>query len=565
MRVVGALLDRPAWNIRRANDFDERLSVVRGWLEACLSDQNPWEDCSKKGPPVEPVEPPILPKRFIDVGSAQSQTARLVCRSGQKAFYTTLSYCRGGKLELTARGNTIGSLLSGFAISSLPKTYQDAIAVTRALGIRYIWIDALCIMQDDQTDVQEEIVDMADIYRNSWLTIAATGSSNADGGCIHSLTAPLETTSDGTGVESPNACRVWIRESPRFKQTVTDAVLNTRAWTLQENILSPRILYCAEDQLYWQCGHRMKSEDGLIDEKDPASAPCFVPHESQLQDLPASFSHVSVWSLDRLPLQDSLIRTLRPPFDKWYRIVNNFTSRTLTYPEDRLRALAGIIGLMVRFDSGNKNLVGLWLRDLHVGLAWKFDGETENRDYPQIGLPSWSWASFNGPIAYEDYSVYTDRSDWHPEFAILQYSIEWSGQPVSSRVLKADLKLKARVRPLHITQNFDGLAIRIDQESCERPDKAFIATSSTERGIKIELDRNLELSVTTIYAMYLFHDGPVGYYRDNRLVLGSFHFLLLAPADGEDEKFFRVGVGHASPGLGLRLFEGLDERELTLI
>lgn len=65
--------------------------------------------------------------------------------------------------------------------------------------------------------------------------------------------------------------------------------------------------------------------------------------------------------------------------------------------------------------------------------------------------------------------------------------------------------------------------------------------------------------------MYLFHDGPVGYYRDNRLVLGSFHFLLLEPAGGEDEKFFRVGVGHASPGLGLRLFEGLDERGLTLI
>ncbi|KAF2446745.1 HET-domain-containing protein, partial [Karstenula rhodostoma CBS 690.94] len=107
----------------------------------------------------------------------------------------------------------------------IPRTFNDAMKITRALGLRYIWIDSLCIIQDDEQDWQHEAMRMAEVYRGSYLNIAAIDSLNCNGG-------------------------FEVFSSP----------LNVRGWVFQELILAPRVLYCGRRQMYWQCSEKVYSE-----------------------------------------------------------------------------------------------------------------------------------------------------------------------------------------------------------------------------------------------------------------------------------------------------------------
>ncbi|KAH8586049.1 heterokaryon incompatibility, partial [Bisporella sp. PMI_857] len=95
-------------------------------------------------------------------------------RENGKGDYITLSYCWGGPKNICLRKDNLEELESGIEIHFLPQTFQDAIEVTRKLDIRFLWIDALCILQDDSDDKLKEIWNMGEIYRDSFVTIAAS-------------------------------------------------------------------------------------------------------------------------------------------------------------------------------------------------------------------------------------------------------------------------------------------------------------------------------------------------------------------------------------------------------
>ena len=101
----------------------------------------------------------------------------------------TLSHCWGTSRRLMATKETLKDLQGGVAVSSLPETFRDAIVITRRLGIRYLWIDYLCIIQDDPQDWEREASKMADVYRNSYLTISAAASADSSSGCFPARTA----------------------------------------------------------------------------------------------------------------------------------------------------------------------------------------------------------------------------------------------------------------------------------------------------------------------------------------------------------------------------------------
>jgi len=131
----------------------------------------------------------------------------------------------------------------------------DAVIITRSLGLRYIWIDALCIVQDDHQDWERDAMAMAQVYTRSFITIAATSSTNGDGGCFHAPplvpTAELKWTLDGA---SP-AQKVGFREynQQKFSEHVNGGPLNQRAWVIQERSLSPRIIHYTDRGLFWEC------------------------------------------------------------------------------------------------------------------------------------------------------------------------------------------------------------------------------------------------------------------------------------------------------------------------
>jgi hypothetical protein len=127
--------------------------------------------------------PPLLPIRVIDVDTHGQ--ARIIEMAGIRANYRTLSYCwgQGKKLLCKKRSGSYEQFKQELPVDdSMPKTFRDALKVTRVLGYRFLWIDALCIVQDDPDDVRNEMAMMGDIYQQSALTIFAANGPDTDSG-----------------------------------------------------------------------------------------------------------------------------------------------------------------------------------------------------------------------------------------------------------------------------------------------------------------------------------------------------------------------------------------------
>lgn len=127
-----------------------------------------------------------LPTRVLDVGASaqEGDGVRLVESSSMNGKYITLSYCWGPSKPLSTTRATLASHLAGINFEELSKTYQDAVTLSRRYGIRYLWIDALCIVQDNRQDWEREAPRMGMYYGNSYLTIAASNAGDSTLGCF---------------------------------------------------------------------------------------------------------------------------------------------------------------------------------------------------------------------------------------------------------------------------------------------------------------------------------------------------------------------------------------------
>lgn len=193
---------------------------------------------------------PNLLKRVVDIGAASSnpRPSLHISDSDQKAPYIALSYCWGGPQNITTTLATLGTYTSSLP-TQLPRSLQDAIRITRSLGFRYLWIDALCIVQDDDSDKSAEIRNMGRVYKNATLTIAAASARSVENGFLEDrpqlpiCQLPFYITEKRLG-------SIWIR-NPAWSNTREP--LDSRAWSLPESLLSPRILYYATKDLLWEC------------------------------------------------------------------------------------------------------------------------------------------------------------------------------------------------------------------------------------------------------------------------------------------------------------------------
>jgi hypothetical protein len=178
----------------------------------------------------------------------------------ERQQYVALSYCWGNTTDdaaITTEEN-IGQRLQGIAIQSLPKTIQNAITITRQLGVQYLWVDALCIIQRSEEDWQRECSNMSQIYRNALFTIAASASDNSQGGC-EIATSPLCLVSSLSSAYG-NRGRFLVEPEPAIRTfgwpdypVLLDEPLQKRGWCLQERHLSQRIIHFTTEGLLWEC------------------------------------------------------------------------------------------------------------------------------------------------------------------------------------------------------------------------------------------------------------------------------------------------------------------------
>ena len=221
---------------------------------------------------------PRLPKRILAIGSSArgSFHVKLLEDHQQYAPYAALSHCWGKRQTCITTLANLDEHKRDIPWHSIPKTFQDAILFALKLGIGYLWIDSLCIIQDDIVDWDAESSKMADIYKNSYLTVAATASSSASKGCYPEEVELEEVTEICIPQDLTGSCQIAIREQHRHWNTVSQNVFNrlypllSRAWAFQERILFPSVLHFCSSELFWECREAMHCECGeLSDETGP--------------------------------------------------------------------------------------------------------------------------------------------------------------------------------------------------------------------------------------------------------------------------------------------------------
>ncbi|EFX01638.1 het domain containing protein [Grosmannia clavigera kw1407] len=392
-----------------AGNSAEDFEVVRGWLVDCV---NTHPLCASPRPDAP------LPKRVIDVGPTDgSQEPRLVLTSGQKLHdqrYATLSHCWGGALPLSTTSGTLDERIAGIPIASLPKTFRDAVVIVRELGLRLLWIDSLCIVQDSREDWEVQSAVMGDIYRGGYINIAARAAANGSVGCF----VPR--------VPEPQPCRIprWSRDgtiagfmyfrSPAFRiEDVERTPLDTRGWVLQERTLSPRIIHYGAQQLYWEClssSHRQdgKYHDDAVNFQEEVG---LVPLGNYKRTL-GLYSPTDAEMLEEyrsalsrfMPDVKDVERCLH--MDQWYYTVMDYTRWNLTFQSDKLAAIAGV-AKTVQQQRGYTYLAGMWREDLVRGMMWWLcDIELSTASAIERSriicdtLPSWTWARHSGEIDF---------------------------------------------------------------------------------------------------------------------------------------------------------------------
>ncbi|KAH9207550.1 heterokaryon incompatibility protein-domain-containing protein, partial [Leptodontidium sp. 2 PMI_412] len=202
---------------------------------------------------------PMLPTRVLDVRNYPS-SLRLIISDSMKAKYVALSHCWGGKLQLRTTKETLARHQKHISCEDLSETIRDAARVTKALDIRYLWVDCLCIIQEDEVDFDQESRRMASVYEHSFLTIAATGARDGTGGLF--IRSPKESYVEvPCDPEDSTLGYMYLGPQKEPEETIFGGPLNKRGWVLQENIFARRTVHFASNQVYWECHETFMGED----------------------------------------------------------------------------------------------------------------------------------------------------------------------------------------------------------------------------------------------------------------------------------------------------------------
>ncbi|VUC29299.1 unnamed protein product [Clonostachys rosea] len=385
---AGALVRRRP--LRRNVQSGSVFSAAKRLISSCMGSNGPR---NKGHQQCRYSRDTVLPTRVLDLGDPKTPSQNLCLQVNETethGSYLALSYCWGKpdpKAEtqpVRLQKDNIQQLMSDIKLDSLPQSIQDAIVVTRKLGFRYLWVDALCIIQDHGEDKAHEISKMSDIYKNAAITIAASVAEKATQGFLqHQSKRATYLPECMLTIPMPNERTGTIYVSAH--QYEPDHPLDKRGWALQEFMLSSRMLIFSDYELLWQCKEvplqSVTGTQGGLEYLQP------------LESLPWA-----VFDDDAEPYFGSL------DADKiylWKTIIHQYTDRDLTDPEDRLRAVMGIVTELEMLWH-DQNIHGHWSKWFVQLLAWYKPDVDRVKKRHLKRAPSWSWVSVDGGICYEE-------------------------------------------------------------------------------------------------------------------------------------------------------------------
>jgi hypothetical protein len=382
---------------------DDYITIIKAWLQTCQSHTRCCQTISGRRS-INARRAP-LPTRCVEV---LARGFRLRETGSETGSYIALSHRWTSETELcctTTENIDARRERNADWLQTLPKTFLDALDFARRLGVKYVWVDSLCIIQhgDNGDDWRQESVKMADYYQQSLLTIVATSGSR-DHGLI-----PPKISLPPTVARLPYRDKNGSRQGffyvysynkgvdQQYRSSIQESELLTRGWVFQEWLLSRRIVYFTPSGMFIECqAERPHNERGEVSQTWPEN------------DLPTA---------DQSLAKNAFLFETASINSMWYRIVESYSALSLTKPEkDRIVALTGIAKefrealteaasgsgpATATVQCGLESVSGLWLRDLHRGLLWEQKpSECTPRRLPE--LPTWSWASTVCPVIWDD-------------------------------------------------------------------------------------------------------------------------------------------------------------------
>lgn len=358
------------------------MGIITEWFRLCIDDHVKC-DGSRNGQSFDG-----RPFRVIDTEKG------CVVRTNDSAQYIALSYVWGKGRSFRLLKDNLQQLSQESALfedditRSIPITIRHAIDLTRMLGLRYLWVDSLCIVQDGEAETKAQKVNrMGAIYGNANLTIIAADGQHADHGLrgLREVSEPVERVCNQRAFPIGQHEKAIIRIFPPVNDRhgeLMDPMYYERAWTHQEYFLSPRRLIFERGSVFWEC-----CTTTLFEGVNASSWPTHPPL--------ASYSAIN------------LVRGGIPKPNQLLEFICKFNERQLTYEIDRLAAFAGIASVLSGSFIGGF-ICGLLKLYFDAALLWRPWGSLKRRksnldsdtasSTPRAGAPSWSWAAWQGKL-----------------------------------------------------------------------------------------------------------------------------------------------------------------------
>lgn len=556
----------------------ECFTVAKSWIYDCLTSDH-HKLCQRKreeslsaagvlsGPSA------VLPSRLIDVGPHDgSQEPKLILSSDIEMTacrnYAALSHCWGGtqlkqistiqgqsglvpevvstaqrssptftpRKPLVTLSENLVERMERIPMKILPKTFQDSVTITRNLGLRYIWIDSLCIIQDSKSDWEQEAAQMADTYKNSYVTIAAESSQDSHEGILN------QRILDFSPIEIPFHSRIYNLHTTMYIRPALDdwdtciigpkSKLCSRAWVLQESLLAPRTIHFTSQQMMWECRSRSLAEGDMSPIPPNVRERSWSWSQNKRFLAEAAFSALQESSNAKGLAKNDIL------YLQWYSILRDYSNRKLTFPSDIFPALAG---LATEFNRrlADQYVAGLWARDLHRGLLWRVEDSERAQEAHPYRAPTWSWASIMGEILDFDDHLHL-IGDYRVKIIQVQTipakhtSISRDGS-CYKEITAGTLRLQGRWCPCSRWPKFEEEYYRShiipDPEADLGVIFRYFDVGTEERYLERHNNRrNLSLLEIATW-VYNIGDTPIAY------------FLILESGNNGDESFYRrVGV-----------------------
>lgn len=416
---------------RPPNPFPFSESNIR-WLRNCLSPCRKNHDvCNHHRHQAQSFG---QPRFLLDLTSCGDGQVRLI-ELGKVVDFAILSYCWGEKPHYTTTSENLKDHLTGFPLNNLPRTIQCAIKVTRALGLQYVWVDALCILQDqDEETIIDEVRTAHEYYARGAIVIGAASAKHSDVDFLAPRDLPYREYELPVrlihGDDRPK-CRLRLLERAFHKNPEP---MDTRVWTFPEAKNALCILRFESERVVWKCPEANQADSDIGELHSPSQI-CFS---------------TSPFDGSRFMLTNTGDDDPESHLANWFKEVIMYSERAARAPIDKLRAFDCVAPLAMAKTMGwnlSEYKAGLWMTHMPRQLLWCRDCHDEDHTVTsssseKLQTPSWSWASIQSPITWrdlneldwDDYTLRVVRCVEGKQLIVSGYVLDtfWDGQNIYS-------------------------------------------------------------------------------------------------------------------------------------